>query len=63
MVALEREPHNIYDRNAIKVKNVDGQQVGHIKKELAAPLANIMDNDWARLEGYVQNFKIATSKI
>lgn len=50
MVALEREPHNKYDRNAIKVVNVVRQQVGHIKRELASALAPIMDSGWVRLE-------------
>lgn len=52
MVALEREPQNKYDRNAIKVVNVVRQQVGHIKREMAAALAPVMDRGWARLEGY-----------
>ncbi|XP_033759478.1 helicase-like transcription factor [Pecten maximus] len=53
MVAIEREPHNKYDCNAIRILNVGGQQVGHIKRELAKPLAHIIDNGWARLEGIV----------
>lgn len=52
MVALEREAQNKYDRNAIKVVNVVRQQVGHIKREMAAALAPVMDRGWARLEGY-----------
>lgn len=53
MVALQREPNNPYDRNAVKVNNVNGEQVGHIKKELAAALAHIMDNKLAKVEGVV----------
>ncbi|XP_069104006.1 helicase-like transcription factor [Argopecten irradians] len=53
MVAIEREPHNKYDCNAIRILNVGGTQVGHIKRELAKPLAHIVDNGWARLEGIV----------
>ncbi|CAI9572391.1 unnamed protein product [Staurois parvus] len=53
MVALQREPNNPYDRNAVKVNNVNGEQVGHIKKELAAALAHIMDRNLAKLEGTV----------
>uniref|UniRef100_A0A8C3XRQ7 Helicase like transcription factor n=1 Tax=Chelydra serpentina TaxID=8475 RepID=A0A8C3XRQ7_CHESE len=53
MVALQREPNNLYDKNAVKVNNVSGNQVGHIKKELAAPLAYIMDNKLAIVEGVV----------
>ncbi|XP_050983555.1 helicase-like transcription factor [Labeo rohita] len=53
MVALVRQPQNPYDRNAVMVANVYGSQVGHIKKELAAPMAYIMDNSLARVEGVV----------
>ncbi|XP_070609485.1 helicase-like transcription factor [Erythrolamprus reginae] len=53
MVALQREPNNPYDKNAVKVNNVNGDQVGHIKKELAACLAYIMDNKLAVVEGVV----------
>ncbi|XDV27276.1 hypothetical protein PO909_030836, partial [Leuciscus waleckii] len=53
MVSLVREPQNPYDRNAVMVANVYGNQVGHIKKELAAPMAYIMDNNLARVEGVV----------
>lgn len=53
MVALEREPNNPYDKNAIKINNVDGNQVGHLKRDLAAALAYIMDNRLAQVEGVV----------
>ncbi|XP_073915348.1 helicase-like transcription factor isoform X1 [Castor canadensis] len=53
MVALQREPNNPYDKNAIKVNNVNGNQVGHLKKDLAAALASIMDNKLAQVEGVV----------
>ncbi|NXI61513.1 HLTF factor, partial [Anseranas semipalmata] len=53
MVALQREPNNPFDKNAVKVNNVNGDQVGHIKKELAAALAGIMDNKLALVEGVV----------
>lgn len=53
MVALEREPNNPYDKNAIKVNNVNGNQVGHLKRDLAAALAYIMDNKLAQVEGVV----------
>jgi len=53
MVSLRREPHNPYDRNAVRVDNVYGIQVGHIKRELAKALADVMDNRLARLEGVV----------
>ena len=53
MVSLVREPHNKFDPNAVKVDNVIGQQVGHIKKELASALAVIMDNKLAKVDGSV----------
>lgn len=53
MVSLQREPNNPYDKNAIKVNNVNGNQVGHLKRDLAAALAYIMDNKLAQVEGYV----------
>ena len=51
MVGLVREPQNPYDRNAVKVTNVYGSQVGHIKRELAAAMAHVMDNKLAKVEG------------
>lgn len=53
MVSLVRQPQNPYDRNAVMVANVYGSQVGHIKKELAAAMAPIMDGKLAKIEGYV----------
>jgi len=38
-VLLVREPNNPYDRNAIQVKNVMGNQIGHIGRNVAAKLA------------------------
>lgn len=43
-IILEREPYNTYDKNAIKVINANGNQIGFIGKELAAQLAPKMDN-------------------
>ena len=51
MVSLQREPHNPYDCNAIRVNNIYGVQVGHIKREQAKVLARIVDRKKARLEG------------
>lgn len=48
-----REPHNPYDRNAIRVDNLVGEKVGHIKATMAKSLASIMDNGNARLEGTI----------
>lgn len=38
-------------KNAIKVNNVNGNEVVLIKKDLAAALAYIMDNKLAQIEG------------
>lgn len=53
MVSLQREPNNPYDKNAIKVNNVNGDQVGHLKRNLAAALAFLMDNKLVQVEGVV----------
>uniref|UniRef100_A0A1A8UL01 Helicase-like transcription factor n=1 Tax=Nothobranchius furzeri TaxID=105023 RepID=A0A1A8UL01_NOTFU len=53
MVGLVREPQNPYDSNAVKVTNIYGNQVGHIKKELAAAMAYMMDRSLAKVEGVV----------
>ncbi|XP_061553004.1 helicase-like transcription factor isoform X1 [Phycodurus eques] len=53
MVGLVREPQNLFDRNAVMVTNIYGSQVGHIKRELAAPMAHVMDNKLAKVEGVV----------
>ncbi|XP_030837524.1 helicase-like transcription factor isoform X1 [Strongylocentrotus purpuratus] len=53
MVSLVREPLNRYDKNAVKVENASGRQVGHIKRGLAEVLSYIVDNNYARIEGVV----------
>ncbi|KAL3446281.1 SNF2 family N-terminal domain-containing protein [Aspergillus insuetus] len=50
-VVLKREPQNQYDRNAIRVDNVMGAQVGHIPRNMAAKLASYMDNKLLEVEG------------
>ena len=42
-VFLSRDPLNPYDRNAIKVVNQHGQQIGFIARELASGLAASFD--------------------
>lgn len=39
---LKREPSNPYDRNAIRVDNVMGHQIGHIPRNVAQKLAKYM---------------------
>ncbi|XP_076604419.1 helicase-like transcription factor isoform X2 [Chaetodon auriga] len=55
MVGLVREPQNPYDPNAVMVANVYGNQVGHIKRELASAMASIMDRNLAKVEGVVHS--------
>lgn len=45
MVALQREPNNPYDKNAIKVNNVNGNQVGHLKKDRSFLLLKMKNID------------------
>lgn len=42
-MTLIREPTNPYDSNAIRVDNVAGRKVGHIKKTIACTLSPVMD--------------------
>ncbi|XP_071803107.1 helicase-like transcription factor [Asterias amurensis] len=53
MVALVREPNNQYDSQAIKVENIWGHQVGHIKREMAAALSPLVDGKLVRIDGVV----------
>ena len=43
-VTLVREPHNPYDRNAVRVESMRGVQVGHISKVVAEALAPVLDD-------------------
>lgn len=54
MVGLVREPQNPYDSNAVMVTNMYGNQVGHIKRALAAAMADVMDVNLAKVEGWVK---------
>eukprot|EP00249_Psilotum_nudum_P023028 c28730_g1_i2 orf=268-2055(+) len=53
MVRLIREPHNVYDRNAIRVENMRGEQVGHVERHKACYLAPLVDEGWVAIEGIV----------
>jgi len=41
-VMIKREPGNPYDSNAIRINNVQGTQIGHLPRNLAARLAPYM---------------------
>ncbi|KJZ79301.1 hypothetical protein HIM_01452 [Hirsutella minnesotensis 3608] len=49
-VLCHREPHNQYDRNAIRVENVMYQQIGHLPRKVAEKLAPYMDSGDIKLE-------------
>ncbi|KAG9196613.1 SWI/SNF-related matrix-associated actin-dependent regulator of chromatin subfamily A3 [Alternaria panax] len=53
IVLLQREPRNKFDPNAIKVSNVQGQQIGHLPKEVAARLARYMDERSLLIEAQI----------
>ena len=42
-VVYRREPGNPFDRNAIRIDNVQGVQVGHMPRQVAAKLAPYLD--------------------
>ncbi|KAI3402201.1 hypothetical protein diail_130 [Diaporthe ilicicola] len=44
LVVLRREPSNQYDRNAVRVDNVMGSQVGHLPRTVVEKLAPLMDS-------------------
>jgi SWI/SNF-related matrix-associated actin-dependent regulator of chromatin subfamily A3 len=58
-VVLRREPTNQYDRNAIRVDNVLGQQIGHIPRTVAEKLAPYLDNKAIEAEGELTGYKQA----
>lgn len=49
-VTLQREPQNPYDCNAIRVDNLNGEKVGHIKATQAKGLSRIMDRTNTKIE-------------
>ncbi|KAI1334782.1 RAD5-like protein [Xylariaceae sp. FL0016] len=56
-IICQREPDNQYDRNAVRVDNVMGVQIGHIPRNLAAKLAPYLDNNEIVLEGILNGMK------
>lgn len=50
-ILMRREPGNPYDRNAIRVDNVGGTQIGHIPRKVAEKLSKYIDNNWFAVEG------------
>lgn len=48
-----REPNNFYDSNAIKVFNLQGEPIGHLKREQAEALAPLIDEEDVTVEGMI----------
>lgn len=53
-LVLARDPENVYDRNAIKVCRLTGEQLGHLSRELAASIAGDVD-EGARIEAEISD--------
>lgn len=51
MVKFVREPLNLYDANAIRVENIRSEKVGHLRRELAAQIAALLDSGQLAIEG------------
>ncbi|KAA6413716.1 MAG: snf2 family helicase [Lasallia pustulata] len=50
-VIIRREPSNPYDSNAIRVENVQRDQIGNISRQMAAKLSPYMDSQDLLVEG------------
>ncbi|KAH7132502.1 SNF2 family N-terminal domain-containing protein [Dendryphion nanum] len=50
---VQREPHNQYDKNAIRALNLGGDQIGHIPRTVAQKLAPYMDDRSLVIEGHI----------
>lgn len=57
LVILRREPSNMYDRNAVRVDNVMGAQIGHMPRKVVEKLAPYIDNGDLVLEGAITGEK------
>ncbi|KAK3318252.1 helicase-like protein [Apodospora peruviana] len=57
VVICKREPFNQYDKNAIRVDNVFGIQIGHIPRTVAAKLAPYLDTDDISIEAVITGEK------
>jgi SWI/SNF-related matrix-associated actin-dependent regulator of chromatin subfamily A3 len=51
VVMIRREPGNPYDSNAIRIDNINRQQIGHIPKNIAVKLAPYIDERALHCEG------------
>ncbi|KAJ2925137.1 hypothetical protein H1R20_g11960, partial [Candolleomyces eurysporus] len=60
-VLLVREPQNPYDRNAIQVKNISRQQVGHLSRGVASQLSPLLDKKLITVEGVINDGNLTGS--
>ncbi|KAI8473525.1 MAG: SNF2 family N-terminal domain-containing protein [Monoraphidium minutum] len=51
MVKLVREADNPYDANAVRVENIRSEKVGHLRRELVAEIAPLLDRGLVAIEG------------
>ncbi|KAI0204912.1 SNF2 family N-terminal domain-containing protein [Astrocystis sublimbata] len=52
-----REPGNPYDRNAVRINNIMGNQIGHLSRHFAQKLAPYMDKGDLVLDGVLNGYK------
>ncbi|KAH8167868.1 hypothetical protein CIB48_g381 [Xylaria polymorpha] len=52
-----REPSNVYDRNAVRVDNIMGSQIGHLPRVLVQKLAPYLDSGEIVLDGVLNGHK------
>ncbi|CAG8521499.1 4910_t:CDS:10 [Dentiscutata erythropus] len=52
-VSIMREPTNPHDKNALRVDNVMGEQVGHVPRDVAAILSSSIDNGDLKIEATI----------
>lgn len=50
-VKVKREPRNPYDKNALRIDNCLGDQIGHIGRQVAAKIAPLLDSAELLVEG------------
>ncbi|KAI6026131.1 SNF2 family N-terminal domain-containing protein [Pisolithus microcarpus] len=62
-VTLQRDPRNPYDKNAIKVVNIGGMQVGHIPRDVAAQAAPLLDKGLVSVEGVMLTGNLLISEL
>jgi len=51
VILIRREPGNPYDANAIRIDNVNREQIGHIPRRMAAKLSKYIDDRSLHCEG------------